>query len=442
MTGMYDQDLPKTEANYQPLTPLTFLERSAHVFPDRIAIVHGSLRRTYRDFYARSRQLASALEQAGVGPGDTVALMLPNIPEMLEAHHGVPMTGAVILALNTRLDPAAIAFQLNHAGAKILLTDREFAKTVSEALDLVTVKPRVIDVDDHEFPQTGAKLGTIDYEGFIAGGDPAYEWRRPTDEWNAIALGYTSGTTGNPKGVVTHNRGAHLAAYANILAAGLPKAPTYLWTLPMFHCNGWCFPWTICAVGGTHVCLRWVRAKAMFDAIADHKVTHMCGAPIVMSTLLNAPAEEKRPIGHVVEFITAAAPPPESVLAAMADAGFNVTHVYGLTEVYGPAVVNEWKTEWDHLPGPARAQKKARQGVRYSALEGLTVLNPRRGHVPRQSRDEGLSQEPRRDRGSTGRWLVPLGRPRGVASRWLYPAEGSLEGHHHLGRGEHFLDRG
>ncbi|MFM2422478.1 MAG: hypothetical protein RL291_1008, partial [Pseudomonadota bacterium] len=376
MTSIYDQHLPKTPANYQPLTPLSFLERTAHIFPDRVAIIHGKLRRTYRDFYARSRQLASALTTIGVGPGDTVAVMLPNIPEMLEAHHGIPMTGAVILALNTRLDAAAIAFQLDHSGAKVLITDREFSKTIAEALTLTTVKPRLIDVDDREFPQTGALLGEKDYEAFIAKGDAQFQWRWPADEWEAVALGYTSGTTGNPKGVVTHHRGAHLAAYSNVLAANLPKAPVYLWTLPMFHCNGWCFPWTISAVGGTHVCLRWVRAKAMFDALADHKVTHMCGAPIVMATLLNAPADEKRALPHTVEFITAAAPPPESVLAAMAEAGFNVTHVYGLTEVYGPAVVNEWKSEWDMLPGPARAQKKARQGVRYSALEGLTVLNP------------------------------------------------------------------
>jgi fatty-acyl-CoA synthase len=376
MTNAYDLDLPKTPANYQPLTPLTFLERAAHVFPDRIAIAHGTLRRTYREFYARTRRLASALSAHGVGVGDTVAAMLPNTPEMLEAHHGVPMTGGVILALNTRLDAAAIAFQLDHADAKVLITDREFSATVSAALQLAKTKPLVIDVDDREFPQAGAFVGKLEYEAFLASGDPNFAWRWPADEWEAIALGYTSGTTGNPKGVVTHHRGAHLAAYSNIIATSLGKHPVYLWTLPMFHCNGWTFTWSLSAVGGTHVCLRWVRAKAMYDALADHKVTHLCGAPIVMSTLLNAPGNEQRALTHKIEFITAAAPPPEAVLAAMAEAGFNVTHVYGLTEVYGPAVVNEWKSEWNHLPGPARAQKKARQGVRYTALEGLTVLNP------------------------------------------------------------------
>jgi len=334
------------------------------------------MRMTYAQFYARTRQLASALAARGVGVGDTVSVMLANTPPMLEAHYGVPMTGAVLHAINTRLDAAIIAFQLDHADAKVVICDREFAPVMRDALAQAQVKPLVIDYQDSEFPQPVPALSATDYEAFVAGGDPAFAWRTPGDEWDAIALNYTSGTTGNPKGVVYHHRGAYLMCYANVLSAGLGKHPVYLWTLPMFHCNGWCFPWTISAVAGTHVCLRWVRAKAVFDAIADHKVTHLCGAPIVMSTLLNASAEEKRPLPHTVQFVTAAAPPPEAVLAAMAGAGFNVTHVYGLTEVYGPAVVNEWREEWDALDPARRAALKARQGVRYPALEDLSVLDP------------------------------------------------------------------
>ncbi len=372
----YDLDLDRNPANYQPLTPLGFLERAAAVFPDRTAIIHGPLRRTYADFYARSRRLASALAKAGIKRGDTVSAMLANTPAMLECHYGVPMTQGVLNTLNTRLDAAILAFSLDHADAKVVITDREFSKVMKEALALAKVKPLVIDYDDPEYSGNGERLGSIEYEDFVASGDPDFAWSMPDDEWDAICLNYTSGTTGDPKGVVYHHRGAHLLALGNIVTCSMGKHPVYLWTLPMFHCNGWCFPWSISVVAGTHVCLRAVRAKAMYDAIADHKVTHLCGAPIVMSVLLNAETSEKRPLPHVVEFFTAAAPPPEAVLAAMKGAGFNVTHLYGLTECYGPAVVNDWHTEWDGLPLAEQAAKKARQGVRYGALEALDVRDP------------------------------------------------------------------
>ncbi len=376
MTSPYDTDLDRNPANFQPLTPLSFLDRAANVFPDRLAIIHGSLRRDYRTFYARARRLASALAKAGIGRGDTVAAMLPNTPAMLEAHYGVPMTGGVLNTLNTRLDAAIIAFCLDHGEAKVLITDREFSPTIRQALALAKNKPIVIDVDDPEYAGEGERLGNIDYEDFLASGDPDYAWAMPDDEWDAIALNYTSGTTGDPKGVVYHHRGAFLLAMGNVVTCGMDKHPIYLWTLPMFHCNGWCFPWSISIVAGTHVCLRQVRAKAMYDALADHGVTHLCGAPIVMSTLLNAPAGERRDFPQKVSFFTAAAPPPEAVLAGMKEQGFDVTHIYGLTETYGPSVINDWHREWDELDGPAYAQKKARQGVRYATLEALDVRDP------------------------------------------------------------------
>ncbi len=372
----YDTGLERNPANYQPLTPLSFLERAAAVFPEQTAIIHGAMRRSYAELYARTRQLASALTRRGIGRGDTVSVLLANTPGMLECHYGVPMTGAVLNTINTRLDAPIIAFQLDHGEAKVLIADREFSKLAQEALALAKTKPLVIDYDDAEYSGAGERIGNIEYEELVAGGDSDFAWNAPADEWDAISLNYTSGTTGDPKGVVYHHRGAYLLAIGNVLTGGMRKGCVYLWTLPMFHCNGWCFPWTLSVVAGTHVCLRQVRARAIYEAIASHKVTHLCGAPIVMATLLNAPAGEKKPLAHVVEFFTAAAPPPEAVLAAMKAAGFNVTHLYGLTETYGPAAVNEWQDAWDALSLAEQAAKKARQGVRYVPLEALDVRDP------------------------------------------------------------------
>ncbi|MBS0233165.1 MAG: acyl-CoA synthetase [Proteobacteria bacterium] len=376
MSNAYAHHLDKNPANYQPLTPLSFLSRSAVAAPDHVAVIHGNTRFTYSEFYTRCRKLACALAMKFIGPGDTVSVMLANTPAMLEAHYAVPMIGAVLHTINTRLDPAIIAFQLDHAGAKILITDREFSSVVKAALEMAKVKPIIIDYNDLEFPQAGEPLSTIDYEDFVSKGDPEFKWRWPEDEWEAISLNYTSGTTGNPKGVVYHHRGAALMCYANAISTGMTRFPVYLWTLPMFHCNGWCFPWTVTMVQGTHVCLRWVRAKAMYDSIVEHKVSHLSGAPIVMATLLNAPDDEKREIGHVVAFNHAAAPPPAAVIAAMTDAGFHLTHLYGLTETYGPATINEWNDAWNDLSLAERSAKRIRQGVRYVALEGLTVKDP------------------------------------------------------------------
>ena len=372
----YDTDLDRNPANFQPLTPVSFLEHAARAYPDVVAIIHGNKRYSYAEFYARSRRLASALAREGIGRGDTVSALFSNTPAMLEAHHGVAMTGGVLNALNTRLDAATIAFMLDHSQAKVFLVDREFTECAREALARCGVKPLLVLYDDLEFPQTGSLPGALDYEAFLVGGDPEFVWVMPHDEWDAISLNYTSGTTGNPKGVVCHTRGAALMGYTNILACRMPHRAVYLWTLPMFHCNGWCFPWTLALLAGTHVCLRWVRAKEMYAAIADHGVTHLCGAPTVMAVLLNAKPEERRPFSNRVNFVHAAAPPPEAILLAMMDAGFDLTHVYGLTETYGPAAINEWHEDWDMLPRAEKGAKRIRQGVAYPALEGLTVLDP------------------------------------------------------------------
>ena len=376
MANPYETDLDRNPANFQPLTPLSFLARAAAVHPDQLAVIHGARSFSYRDFYARTRRLASALAQRGIKRGDTVAVVLANTPAMLEAHYGVAMAGGVLNTINTRLDATIIGFTLDHGDAKVLIADREYAKTVKDALAACKHKPLVIDYDDPEYNGAGDRLGEVEYEDFLRGGDPDFAWAMPRDEWDAISLNYTSGTTGDPKGVVYHHRGAYLLALANVITCGMGKHPVYLWTLPMFHCNGWCFTWTLSVVAGTHVCLRAVRAPAMYDAIVTHKVTHLCGAPIVMSTLLNAPAHEKKPLPHVVQFATAAAPPPEAVLAAMKGAGFNVTHLYGLTETYGPAAINDWHREWEALNSSDQAARKARQGVAYPVLEALDVLDP------------------------------------------------------------------
>jgi fatty-acyl-CoA synthase len=378
MASIFDQDLPRNEANFTPISPLSFIERAAEVYPQRTAVVHGTLRRTWLQTYERCRRLASALQRAGLGKGDTVAVMLPNTPPMVEAHFGVPMAGAVLNTLNTRLDPEAIAFMLDHGEAKAVLVDPEFAGVMQKAIAMrKEARPLlVIDVEDALFTGTATRIGSTTYEELLAQGNPAFAWELPADEWDAIALNYTSGTTGNPKGVVYHHRGAATNAISNILEWDMPKHPVYLWTLPMFHCNGWCFPWTIAARAGINVCLRKVEAKAMADAIREHGVTHYCGAPIVHSLLVNAPDELKQGLPSGVKAMVAGAAPPASLIEGMETLGFDLTHVYGLTEVYGPATACATHEEWQALDIGERARLNARQGVRYHLQRSARVLDP------------------------------------------------------------------
>lgn len=375
MHNIYDADLDRCDANYVSLSPLSFLGRVARVYPDHPSVIHGGTRWTWRETAERCNRLASALTKRNIGPGDTVSVMAPNIPALYESHFGVPMTGAVLNALNIRLDAKTLAFILEHGEAKVLITDTEFSPVIKDALRICNQELLVIDIDDPEGPG-GDRLGELTYEELLTEGESNYTWSAPDSEWNAISLNYTSGTTGNPKGVVYHHRGAYLNASSNIIGWNLGHHPTYLWTLPMFHCNGWCFPWSLAAVGGTSVCLRNVSASAIFDAIADHSVTHFCGAPVVLNLIIHAAESETRNFDHTVEVMTAAAPPPAAVLAAMEAAGFSMTHVYGLTETYGPAVICAWHPEWNDLPLAEQAEIKSRQGVQYHMLEDLKVLDP------------------------------------------------------------------
>jgi fatty-acyl-CoA synthase len=374
----YAAGLEKTPANFVALSPLTFLERAAAVYPQQVAIVHGEYRQTWAETYTRCRRLASALQRRGIGAGDTVSALGYNTPQTFELHFGVPMSGAVLNALNTRLDAATIAFMLEHSEAKLLITDTEASPVIRAALDLLRQGGKSISVVDIVDPLSagGERMGDITYEELLAEGDPEFAWQLPADEWSPITLNYTSGTTGNPKGVVYHHRGAYLNAVNNVLAWELPKHAVYLWTLPMFHCNGWCFPWTMAAIAGTNVCLRRVDVNQIYDLIAQENVTHYCGAPTVHHMLINAPAEVRAKKKHKVYGMIAAAPPPAAVLEAMARNNFEITHVYGLTETYGPAVICEWHDEWDDLPVDERARLNARQGVRYHMLETLMVADP------------------------------------------------------------------
>jgi len=380
MANIFEQGLERNAANFTPITPLLFLERSAQIYPNRLAVIHGNLRQTWGQTYERCRRLASALSLHGIGLGDTVAVMLPNTPPMVEAHFGIPMVGAVLNALNTRLDPESIAFMLNHGEAKVVIVDPEFSGTMKKALEIAKKESGrdfvVIDVEENEFDVPGEKLGSLTYEQLLAQGDPGYLWQVPADEWQAICLNYTSGTTGNPKGVVYHHRGAAMNAVSNILDWDINKHPVYLWTLPMFHCNGWCFPWTVAARAGINVCLRRVDAQNIFTAIKQHKVSHYCAAPIVHNLLVNAPEEMKVGVPAGVKGLIAGAAPPASIIEGMEKLGFDLTHVYGLTETYGPAAVCVQQDEWNNLDIGERARLNARQGVRYHLQQAITVLNP------------------------------------------------------------------
>ncbi len=385
----YATGMDKNPGNYAPLSPLSFLRRTAAVYPHRLGLIHGEVRRNWGEIYRRCCALASALAKHGVGAGDTVAVMAPNIPAAYEAHFAVPMLGAVLNALNTRLDAASIAFMLQHGEAKVLITDCELSPIVAQALILMNKEPLVIDVDD-PLGGGGERLGAMEYEQFVASGDPEFSWQLPADEWNAIALNYTSGTTGNPKGVVLHHRGAYLNAVSNVVQWGMPHFPVYLWTLPMFHCNGWCFPWTVALQAGVNVCLRKVEAKPVFDLVRAHRVTHYCGAPVVHAMLVNSPAEMRAGIEHRVYGMIAGAAPPQPVIEGMERMGFDLTHVYGLTEVYGPAAVCAKHPEWDDLSVEARAEKNSRQGVTYPLQEDMVVLDPQTMRpVPRDGQTMG-----------------------------------------------------
>ncbi|MGM0783654.1 MAG: acyl-CoA synthetase [Pseudomonadota bacterium] len=374
--SLFEQGLPKTPANHVALSPLTFIERSASIYPDYPAVIHGDVRRNWAETWSRCRRLASALEKRGIRPGETVAAMLPNVPAMFEAHFGVPLAGCVLNTLNIRLDAAAITYMLEHGEARAILVDPEFAAVIEDAIEPLAIKPLVIDVDDALFEGEARHIGTVEYETLLAEGDPEHPYRLPEDEWQAISLNYTSGTTGKPKGVVYHHRGAYLNAVSNILEWAMPHHPVYLWTLPMFHCNGWCFPWTIAANAGVSVCLRKVDPKKVMNLIADEGVTHFSGAPIVLNGLVNLPDADKRDFDHPVKVTTAGAAPPASVIAGVETLGIEVTHVYGLTEVYGPVTVCAWREAWNELPLEQRAKIKARQGVRYHMLEALCVADP------------------------------------------------------------------
>ncbi len=453
--SQYGTGLDKTPANYVALTPLSFLARTAAVYPDHTGTVYEGRVFTWSETYARCRRFASFLAGRNIGYGDTVAAMLPNIPAMNEVHFAVPMTGAVLNALNIRLDAPSIAFQLDHGGARIILVDPEFAGVIAEALKLMTgPKPFVIDVDDANFAG-GTRIGEVEYEDALAQGDENFAALLPQDEWDAIALSYTSGTTGNPKGVVTHHRGAYLNAVSNILAGNLGQHPVYLWTLPMFHCNGWCFPWTVAAAAGVNVCLRKVEPTKIFELIKKHGVTHMCGAPIVYNTLINAPDAPKKSGARPVVGLIAGAAPPVAVLEGAESIGIKLTHVYGLTEVYGPASVCAEQPGWDDLPADQRAQLKRRQGVPYPLQEAITVLDPETmREVPRDGETVGevmfrgnivmkgyLKNEKATKEAFAGGWfhtgdIGVLDRAR------LYHHQGSLQGHHHLRRREHLLGRG
>ena len=380
MANIYEQGLDRNPANYTPITPLLFLERSAEIYPKKVAVIHGKLRQTWAQTYERCRRLASALQKHGIGLGDTVAVMLPNTPPMVEAHFGIPMAGAVLNALNTRLDPESIAFMLNHGEAKVVIVDPEFSGVMKKALEIARKESGreflVIDVEEKEYDVAGERLGKLTYEQLLAEGDPQFAWQVPADEWQAICLNYTSGTTGNPKGVVYHHRGAAINSVSNVLDWDMNKHPTYLWTLPMFHCNGWCFPWTIAARAGINVCLRRVDAQHIFAAIKEHGVTHYCAAPIVHNLLVNAPDELKVGVPAGVKGLIAGAAPPASIIEGMEKLGFDLTHVYGLTEVYGPAAVCVKQDEWNDVDISERARLNARQGVRYHMQQAIDVLNP------------------------------------------------------------------